>query len=83
MKLKKSTIMFVSGLFVCALLSGAGLGLTLSNTKFIKDNEQFTEFSTSLPTKLLDINGELITELASEENLKRWGHQTGERFEGG
>lgn len=67
MKLKKSTIVFVSGLFVCALLSGAGLGLALSNTKFIKDNEQFTEFSTSLPTKLLDINGELITELASEE----------------
>ncbi len=67
MKLKKSTIVFVFGLFFCALLSGAGLGLALSNTKFIKDNEQFTEFSTSLPTKLLDINGELITELASEE----------------
>lgn len=54
-------------LFFCAIGFGAGLGLALSNTKFIKDNEQFTEFSTSLPTKLLDINGELITELASEE----------------
>ena len=67
MKIKKSTYVVVFGLFFCAILFGAGLGLALSNTKFIKDNEQFTEFSTSLPTKLLDINGELITELASEE----------------
>lgn len=67
MKIKKSTYVFVFGLFFCAIFFGACLGLALSNTKFIKDNEQFTEFSTSLPTKLLDINGELITELASEE----------------
>lgn len=67
MKIKKSTYVFVFGLFFCAIFFGSGLGLALSNTKFIKDNEQFTEFSTSLPTKLLDINGELITELASEE----------------
>lgn len=67
MKIKKSTYVFVFGLFFCAIFFGAGLGLALSNTKFIKDNEHFTEFSTSLPTKLLDINGELITELASEE----------------
>lgn len=67
MKIKKSTYVFVFGLFFCSIFFGAGLGLALSNTKFIKDNEQFTEFSTSLPTKLLDINGELITELASEE----------------
>ena len=67
MKIKKSTYVFVFGFFFCAIFFGAGLGLALSNTKFIKDNEQFTEFSTSLPTKLLDINGELITELASEE----------------
>lgn len=67
MKIKKPTYVFVFGLFFCAIFFGAGLGLALSNTKFIKDNEQFTEFSTSLPTKLLDINGELITELASEE----------------
>ena len=67
MKIKKLTYVFVFGLFFCAIFFGAGLGLALSNTKFIKDNEQFTEFSTSLPTKLLDINGELITELASEE----------------
>ncbi len=66
-KLKKSTYVFVSGLYFCAVFFGAGLGLALSNTKFLKDNEQFTEFTSALPTKLLDINGELITELASEE----------------
>jgi len=66
-KLKKSTYVFVFGLFFCSIFFGAGLGLALSNTKFLIDNEQFTEFTTALPTKLLDINGELITELASEE----------------
>lgn len=66
-RIKKSTYAAVFILFLCAILFGAGLGLALSSTKYIKDNEQFTEFSTSLPTKLLDINGELITELASEE----------------
>ena len=40
MKIKKSTYVFVFGLFFCAIFFGAGLGLALSNTKFIKDNEQ-------------------------------------------
>lgn len=66
-KIKKSTVLLLSSLFVFAGLMGAGLGLALSETKYIIDNEQFTEFSNALPTKLLDINGELITELASEE----------------
>lgn len=66
-KIKKSTHVLIFGLFFCAVLFGAGLGLALAETKHIIDNEQFTEFSTALPTKLLDINGELITELAGEE----------------
>ncbi|MBQ7158351.1 MAG: PBP1A family penicillin-binding protein [Treponema sp.] len=66
-KIKKSTYMLILGLFFFAVLFGAGLGLALAQTKYIIDNEQFTEFSTALPTKLLDINGELITELAGEE----------------
>lgn len=66
-KLSKFTIVMVSGLFFCAILFGAALGLALSNTKYIIDNENFTEFDTALPTRILDINGELITELASEE----------------
>lgn len=66
-KIKKSTFACLFILFFFAACLGAGLGLALSNTKYIIDNEQFTEFDTALPTKLLDINGELITELASEE----------------
>lgn len=52
---------------VAAAVIGAALGLGVSMTKYVKDNENFTEFTTALPTKLLDINGELITEFASEE----------------
>lgn len=66
-KIRASTYALVFGLFFFAVLFGAGLGLALAQTKFIRDNEHFTEFSTALPTKLLDINGELITELAGEE----------------
>ncbi|MCR5724621.1 MAG: PBP1A family penicillin-binding protein [Treponema sp.] len=66
-KIKVTTYCLVAVLFLSAGLFGAGLGSALAQTKYIKDNEYFTEFSTALPTKLLDINGELITELASEE----------------
>ena len=66
-KTSKFTIIMFSGLFFCAALFGASLGLALSNTKYIIDNENFTEFDTALPTRILDINGELITEFASEE----------------
>ncbi|MBP3771110.1 MAG: PBP1A family penicillin-binding protein [Treponema sp.] len=66
-KTSKFTILMLSGLFFCAALFGAALGLALSNTKYIIDNENFKEFDTALPTCILDINGELITELASEE----------------
>jgi len=66
-KTGKFTILMVSGLFFFAAIFGISLGLALSNTKYIIDNENFTEFDTALPTRILDINGELITELASEE----------------
>ncbi len=66
-KIRKSTYILLITLFLFAGLIGAGLGLAISQTQYIINNEQFTEFSTALPTKLLDINGELITELSSEE----------------
>ena len=66
-KLSKLTIVMITALFFFAGIFGLSLGLALSNTKYIIDNENFTEFDTALPTKILDINGELITELASEE----------------
>ena len=54
-------------LFFCAGIFGAALGLLLANTVNTKNIENFTEFTTALPTRLLDINGELITEFSSDE----------------
>lgn len=54
-------------LFLSAALSGGLLGKALAETQNIKNTENFKEFTTALPTRLLDINGELITEFASDE----------------
>ena len=66
-KFKKSPIFLVGFLFIFAGIFGAALGLGLSETKNIENTEYFTEFNTALPTKLIDINGELITEFSSDE----------------
>ncbi len=47
----------------CGLLAGALLAQTLNTIH----TENFIEFETALPTQLLDINGEVITEFASDE----------------
>ncbi len=59
--------MFVFGTLLCSLIFGTVLGITLAITVNTINTENFTEFTTALPTKLLDINGELITEFASDE----------------
>lgn len=64
---KMLTSVLLSGLFLSSIVFGSMLGKALAETKYVADNENFTEFTTALPTKLLDINGELITEFASEE----------------
>ena len=66
-KLRKSVIIFIVLLFIFGLIFGGMLGWMLSETKNIENSENFTEFETALPTKLLDINGEIITEFASDE----------------
>lgn len=66
-KIKKSPIVLLSILTVFAIIFGVALGWTLSETQNIENTEYFTEFETALPTKLLDINGELITEFTSDE----------------
>ncbi len=65
--LKKSTIVWISIFFISIICLGAALGFGLSETKNIIESEYITSFDTALPTKLLDINGELITEFASDE----------------
>lgn len=50
-----------------ALLIGIGLGAALGGTVNTIRNENFTEFSSALPTKIYDIKGRLITEFFAEE----------------
>ncbi|MCH5295222.1 MAG: PBP1A family penicillin-binding protein [Treponema sp.] len=54
-------------LLLSAILFGALLGRGLAQTVNTQNIENFTDFDTALPTRLLDINGELITEFASDE----------------
>ena len=60
--------LIISGaLLFFALVFGSLLGAGLAATRNTINTENFTDFETSLPTRLLDINGELITEFASDE----------------
>lgn len=67
MKIKKSAVVFILLFFFGATVIGAMLGWTLALTQNIKNTEYIAEFETALPTKILDINGELITEFSSDE----------------
>lgn len=66
-KIKKSGIVFISLFFLGSIMLGAFTGWAISETNNIKNSEYITDFDTALPTKLLDINGEVITEFASDE----------------
>ena len=74
-KIKKSGIVFLSLLFISSISMGALLGWALSETKNIENSEYISEFDTALPTKLLDINGEVITEFASDEKREIISYQ--------
>ncbi|MDR0494444.1 MAG: PBP1A family penicillin-binding protein [Treponema sp.] len=58
-------ILFLT-LIVTAVI-GIGLGFSLAETANVKNQENFTEFAPALPTKILDINGTLITEFSADE----------------
>ena len=66
-KIKTGTIVLLCGVVFFTVLFGICLGLLISNTVNTINTEQFTEFNPALPTRLLDINGEVITEFASDE----------------
>ena len=65
--MKKWPLVLVILLFTSAIILGALLGLGIANTINTKNIENFTDFETALPTRLLDINGEIITEFSSDE----------------
>lgn len=66
-KIKQSFIFFSLCIILAAGVFGVALGLLLAETQNTKNVENFTEFNTALPTRLLDINGEIITEFSSDE----------------
>lgn len=57
----------VLAIILFAVISGTVLGLSLASTSNLRKMENFTDFNPSLPSKILDIRGDLITEFASEE----------------
>jgi penicillin-binding protein 1A len=54
--------------FIAAVLVGVVAGISIAETVNVKNQENFVEFAPALPTKLLDINGELITEFPPRKN---------------
>jgi len=61
-------VRFIAALtIIIVIVIGVGLGLSLAMTTNIKNQENFIEFAPALPTKILDINGTLITEFTSDE----------------
>lgn len=68
-KPKKRTLLGLVTLCILllAMFLGIVVGLFVAETVNVKNQENFTEFTPALPTKLLDINGNLITEFSAEE----------------
>jgi penicillin-binding protein 1A len=58
---------FAALTILMAVVIGVGLGLSLAETNNIKNQENFVEFAPALPTKIVDINGALITEFSADE----------------
>lgn len=63
----RKPLIFVSIAAAGAILCGAALGGAIAATTNLKNQENFSEFNPALPTRILDVHGELITEFASEE----------------
>ncbi|MEL3908478.1 MAG: PBP1A family penicillin-binding protein [Treponemataceae bacterium] len=62
-------LIFVYLFILLAILVGGSslLGFMFARTKNIRESEEFTSFTLDLPSKVLDIRGDLMTEYASDE----------------
>ncbi|MFH2116095.1 MAG: PBP1A family penicillin-binding protein [Spirochaetota bacterium] len=52
---------------LAAIITGVVLGVVLASTRNIQSVENYTEFDPALPSRILDSQGRLITEFASDE----------------
>ncbi|MDR3303353.1 MAG: PBP1A family penicillin-binding protein [Treponema sp.] len=57
----------VGFIVLCAGIIGIGLGWSLAETRNIKQQENFAEFAPALPTKIMDIEGNVVTEFSADE----------------
>ncbi|GHV75724.1 penicillin-binding protein [Spirochaetia bacterium] len=67
MKVSVFIRIFAVLIILTAVLIGVGLGRALAETTNIKHQENFVEFAPALPTRIMDINGTLITEFSADE----------------
>jgi penicillin-binding protein 1A len=58
---------FAVFVILAAIVIGIALGLSLAETANTKNQENFVEFAPALPTRVMDINGTLITEFSADE----------------
>ena len=66
--IKAIFIRFLAGIMVIfTIIVGIVLGFTIAETSNIRNQENFYSFAPALPTRILDINGNLITEFAADE----------------
>ena len=66
-KAKRKFVILLSVATFFIVLLGIALGMLVGATVNTKNTEFFTSFDTALPTKLLDIHGEFITEFSGNE----------------
>lgn len=65
--MRKLIFVYLFLLFGILAVGSAVLGFMLARTKNIRESEEFTSFTLDLPSKVLDIRGDLITEYAGKE----------------
>ena len=61
------TIFFMFCLAVGSILVGFGFGVLHAENRYVTDTEQLKEFRPALPSTLLDIHGEVITEFFGDQ----------------
>ena len=59
--------LYLTGVFIVLAAGSSLFGYLLAQTQGIKQSEHFTAFNPDLPTRILDIRGDLITEFSSNE----------------
>lgn len=66
-KRRTVVLLFAGSLFIVAAALGAALGMSLAANRNIRNMDELMASRPAIPSQILDINGELITEFFSDE----------------